>query len=146
VIKDCVLDNPTAQQIFDYVFEGLYKQGHRAYDTTHMACQYKTSDGSKCAVGMLLTDEYYERYEDVLEGANLADLISCVDNDDNLLLPTLSNYSAMLGDLQDIHDMQLAPARIGEGEDKFRDGLIAEFKRIAEHYNLNTDRIKHHEA
>jgi hypothetical protein len=95
---------------------------------------------------MLITDEYYSRYEDSLEGSNIADLISCTDDDDHLLLPTLSNYSAMLGDLQDIHDTQLAPSFIGEGEDKFRDALINQFKRIAEHYNLNTDRIKHHEA
>ena len=147
MIKDCVLDNPSAQEIFDYVFEGLYKQGHRSYDQAMLACQYKSSDGSKCAVGMLITDEYYDNYGvEWLEGSNVADLAEMSDYDERPLIPTLAQHSDLLGDLQEIHDQDLSPLRIGDGEDQFRNKLVEEFTRIAKHYDLNTDRIKHHEA
>jgi hypothetical protein len=146
VIKDCVLDNPTDQDIFDYVFEGLYKRGKRAYDNTHLACQYKTIDGSKCAVGMLITDEYYAKYGEVIEGSNIADLRLSYVDEDRPLIPTLAQHSDLLGDLQEIHDQDLSPMRIGEGTLNFRHKLVEAFTRIAKHYDLNTDRIKHHEA
>jgi hypothetical protein len=51
----------TAQQIFDYVYNALKKQGRRSVrsnpDTA--ACLYRAPNGDKCAAGHLITDEHY---------------------------------------------------------------------------------------
>ncbi len=48
----------TSQEIFDTVARHLATQGCRAL-TTSGACRYRTEDGLKCAVGVLIKDEYY---------------------------------------------------------------------------------------
>lgn len=51
----------TKQQIFNLVVEGFAKQGELAFDTTAGICVYRTSKGSKCAIGMLIPDELYSK-------------------------------------------------------------------------------------
>lgn len=48
----------TKQETYDAVKAGLMAQGAFAYDI-YECCQYRTSDGNKCAVGLLLADAEY---------------------------------------------------------------------------------------
>lgn len=50
----------TDQEIFDYATEQLLIQNKRSGNDTR--CFYRSSDGSKCAVGLLL-DEYLEIFD-----------------------------------------------------------------------------------
>lgn len=47
----------TAQQVFDYVVTALLKQGHISYENG--SCQYRASNGDKCAAGHLISDDDY---------------------------------------------------------------------------------------
>lgn len=56
----------TNQQIIDRVAIHLLKQNKRAgirdkrFEPTGVQCQYRSSDGSKCAVGCLIPDDKYD--------------------------------------------------------------------------------------
>jgi len=54
------------------VWNLLKEQGHGSYDDTEAGCAYRSSDGSKCAVGMFLTDELYDLK---CEGRKASDLV-----------------------------------------------------------------------
>ena len=50
---------PSAQEVFDLVVEHLFKQGRPAYDG-NQGCRYRTHDGLRCAVGVLIPDDLYD--------------------------------------------------------------------------------------
>ena len=50
---------PSSQEIFNLVVEHLFKQGRPAYDG-HRGCMYRTHDGLRCAVGVLIPDDLYD--------------------------------------------------------------------------------------
>ena len=53
-------DNPTRQQIFDFVVNHLFNQGVKAGGPNE-GCYYRTSDGAlSCAVGCLIPDKLYD--------------------------------------------------------------------------------------
>lgn len=47
------------QKVFDKVITHLLEQGHAALDSAGNVCQYKASDGSRCAVGCLIPSSKY---------------------------------------------------------------------------------------
>lgn len=51
----------TDQEVFDYVTEQLLIQNKRSSTTTK--CFYRSSDGSKCAVGLLMMDDYQKEFD-----------------------------------------------------------------------------------
>ena len=51
-------ENPTKQQVFDFVLEHLREQGEAAYEGG--TCKYRTEDGKSCAVGCLISDDTYD--------------------------------------------------------------------------------------
>lgn len=50
---------PSSQEIFDLVVEHLFTQGRPAYDGNR-GCMYRTYDGLRCAVGVLIPDDLYD--------------------------------------------------------------------------------------
>ena len=50
---------PSAQEVFDLVVEHLFAQGRPAYDDSQ-GCMYRTYDGLRCAVGVLIPDDLYD--------------------------------------------------------------------------------------
>ena len=50
---------PSTQEIFDLVVEHLFTQGRPAYDGNR-GCMYRTHDGLRCAVGVLIPDDFYD--------------------------------------------------------------------------------------
>lgn len=49
----------TKQEMFDIVVPALLRQGVKSLDFTGGKCQYRGTDGRKCAVGHLIPDEIY---------------------------------------------------------------------------------------
>ena len=84
----------TAQTVFNKIVRHLRKQGKKAKASPTL-CAYLAEDGSKCAVGCLISDKHYNPS---IEGASL----SALSHDD---LPAyLSEHWDFLMELQDIHD------------------------------------------
>lgn len=50
---------PSAQEVFNLVVEHLFTQGRPAYDGNR-GCMYRTHDGLRCAVGVLIPDDLYD--------------------------------------------------------------------------------------
>ena len=55
--------------MFNTVREHLLKQNARSEDDA--GCAYRGADGCKCAVGVLISDEFYDKD---LEGSNIQDI------------------------------------------------------------------------
>ena len=53
----------TMQEVFNTVRDHLLMQGHKALDSTGTRCMYRAPDGTKCAAGVLILDEYYDDFE-----------------------------------------------------------------------------------
>lgn len=49
-----------AQEIFDTVAKHLFEQGHQAVNAAFGMCAYRSPNGSKCAVGILIPDADYD--------------------------------------------------------------------------------------
>jgi hypothetical protein len=82
------------QEIFDTVAKHLFKQGKRAWRDTK-GCEYRSEDGSMCAVGCLIPDDLYHPS---MEGYPVQDIAESVEflGSENLEL---------LAELQLTHDM-----------------------------------------
>ncbi len=105
----------TEQEIFDKVVGHLFKQGKRAtrwtwcrkYDaSTHSGwsdaqdytetCAYRSDEGLKCAIGILIPDGLYDKK---MEGIRVAMMI-----EDYELPAYFKNNAALLDSLQQAHD------------------------------------------
>jgi hypothetical protein len=60
---------PTKQETFDTVVGHLRKQGRKAVGPYAKGCRYRTSEGLKCAAGVLIPDDEYTRH---MEGSPVA--------------------------------------------------------------------------
>jgi hypothetical protein len=92
----------TPQEIFDTVATHLFTQGKRAMvrdedsDDSTDFCAYRTADGLKCAVGVLLPDELYVP---AMENNSVYSLCRTFH------LPSwFHENSGLLGRLQEAHD------------------------------------------
>lgn len=88
----------TDQAIFNFVKTRLLKQGKRS--TYNGVCQYRGSQGLRCAVGWLITDDNYSSY---LEGAIVGNprVNTALEASGVFMNPSTR---ALLDRLQTIHD------------------------------------------
>lgn len=108
----------TNQEILNTVYEHLKQQGKPSRDGSN--CRYRASDGSRCAVGCLISDEHYTRE---LEGGTCRDL----DVQSALLKSGVKEHSfELLGILQSFHDMALPLSGLNEASEKILKQMIAE--------------------
>ena len=89
----------TAQEIFDTVARHLVVQGKPAFSDYGpvQSCNYRAPDGSKCAIGCLITDE---EYGEEFEGTSVLGVLSMHPGLDARLGPHVD----LLVHLQDAHD------------------------------------------
>jgi len=93
----------TKQEQFDRVVAHLRAQGAKAtilMDNGNQRCLYRAPHGRKCAAGILIPDDLYEKG---MEGATIGDVIK--------RFPDLAEYIqredisvCLLSDLQNVHD------------------------------------------
>jgi hypothetical protein len=118
----------TPQEIFDRVATHLFTQGKQAVDGVNGPgggyCQYRASDGSRCAVGALLPDALYN--ED-MEGQNVGGLYQAYPEVRAYFGE--ANYGLLIS-LQGVHDH---PDN-WETEDYLKTRLA----RVAEHHDLDS--------
>ena len=98
------------QEVFDTVVAHARKQKARAIDPKSHMCAYRTPDGKKCFIGVLIPDSKYNpRIEN--KGVFAEDI--------KALLPFSLNAKEhkFLGDLQQIHDSYV----VEEWEEKFEE-------------------------
>ena len=65
----------TDQEIFDYATEQLLIQNKRSGNDTR--CYYRSSDGSKCAVVLLMMDDYQIEFDYCKQIQNIEGRIVC---------------------------------------------------------------------
>lgn len=89
------------QSMFNRVWKGVIAQGGPATDEEAGGCVYRTSDGRKCAAGLLFTDEEHEtiakHYEQTATFPRLVDLHI-------ITRPVLVRGADFVAQLQHIHD------------------------------------------
>lgn len=108
----------TDQEIFDTVVSHLLQQGKPASDGDY--CVYRTTDGLKCAIGVLIPDD---EYIPTMEGCPLSDDIP----DSEINKWVASNYPnqfELLVALQTLHDK--GPNVRGNSNPKDWDNYIRE--------------------
>jgi hypothetical protein len=114
----------TPQEIFDTVARHLIAQGRQAKDEGGN-CVYRAEDGSKCAVGCLITDEeYVPSMETVVFGQREAGTERQI-----AWPPRLLAHKRLLHVLQDVHD---------DHWDNLHDELFV----VAERFKLSTDVLR----
>jgi hypothetical protein len=89
----------TKQEIYDFVVDALIAQGEQSMSPLTGVCQYRTN-GLKCAVGMLISDE---DYNSGMEELNVIDLLELKMAPTNII-EIETTYPGLLGELQDLHD------------------------------------------
>jgi hypothetical protein len=108
----------TAQELFSKSVLALVKQGHKS--CVGMACKYERDDGSRCAIGHLLTKEELVKL-DGFEG----DILKMMK--EGRLPERLKCHIDMLIDLQAAHD--LTP------QDSFLNHFLRNSSRVAMRYS-----------
>ena len=123
-----VMDDITAQEVFDTAVCGIIAQGVRSTDADGN-CVYLGPDGHKCAAGFLIPDDAYHPSMDSGFGTWFGEL--CRE------FPELPGHTHvnLVEQLQGAHD-DAGPLRIGNT------GFVAYFagraREIAERYRLGT--------
>lgn len=114
-----------AQEIINKVYNHFVIEGNpRSFisENGKVSCQYRSPDGNKCAVGVLISDKYYRK---TMENNPIDGII------ERYTLPEFIKYnSGLLDDLREWHDMGTARMTHLTSRQKVRD-----FKRIAKRYN-----------
>lgn len=124
------------QLMFDHVVEKINEHG-LAFDTKHATCMYRTSDGKKCAVGWLISDQ---EYTPDMEGSQVGGLIA------RKILPKRLLGKFVEGRYENeilLRDMQYAHDVCAGSEDK--PDFIVRMKRVAQSYKLDWN-FKHLEV
>lgn len=84
------------QEVFDTVVAHLRKQNYRQALNGY-SCAYRSASGLKCAVGCLLTDEFYDKY---LEGKTARDVCAILSEKGW----PFSEHAELLSRMQYVHD------------------------------------------
>lgn len=96
----------TDQAIFNFVKTRLLQQGRKsltkigAFPGT--SCAYRGKDGTRCAVGWLITND---NYKSEFEGAGVYDVIAALQASGVQVIVDSTTYQ-LLRNLQDVHDSQ----------------------------------------
>jgi hypothetical protein len=104
------------QEIFDQIVTHLRKQGCKSIAGAS-TCLYRGPNGTKCAVGCMISDD---DYDPSMEGKGITTIIRLSKN-----LKVLSPYRKLLVEMQNIHDDR----RVEDWE--------REFQLAAVRFNLN---------
>jgi hypothetical protein len=96
----------TPQEIYDTVAKHLFAQGKRSGSKRAdggFQCKYRGPDGTKCAVGVLMPDEFYDP---VMEGSSICGLFDPdATAEGGFPLPAwMKQNLKLLISLQDAHD------------------------------------------
>lgn len=124
------------QVIFDKVVSHLRLQGRQSKNTLG-DCVYRNSNGSSCAVGCLIKDEFYSSN---FEGCSVDEIGDVISNSLNVSYREVVKCENLLNDLQSTHDYGLTQWE--DDKDKFvlGDNIPAKwekcFQRIASRYGL----------
>lgn len=94
--------NLTQQEIFDKVVNHLYTQ--RKQSTHNLVCMYRSNDGLKCAVGILIDDEDYIPEMDNTHACTAVSDIVCINGINPQLKSMLNDNMNLLESLQLAHD------------------------------------------
>ena len=125
--KHVLSDNPTHQELFDFIARHIFTQGKRAVKVASAIkeiCQYRTEDGLKCAVGAIIPDRYYNKG---MEGQRVGQL--------KYELPEyFKNSTELLSALQELHDDKA----------NWHDTMMMQdaFDVVAHAFNLDTTYVK----
>jgi len=86
-------NNPTRQEVLNFVVTAMRKQGKLSYTVTTDGknCKYRSEDGCKCPVGHIIPDEHYLP---IFEGKRIFAIIDILEN-------TMLNF---LTNIQYCHD------------------------------------------
>jgi hypothetical protein len=87
------LNEASEQEVFDQVATHLLTQKKRS--AVGEKCKYRTEDGLKCAAGCLMADD---EYDPEIEGCEWYGALSLITYGGG------RNHSALISDLQQIHD------------------------------------------
>lgn len=115
----------TPQEIFDTVVAHLRRQGRRAVTGVYNGCAYRTSDGLRCAVGCLISDELYKPE---MEGVAVGNLVEDFPD----LPGWMREHADLLSELQGFHDNPTSWAEQG-----FSPLGEKRLERLADRWNLH---------
>lgn len=122
------------QVIFDKVVSHLRLQGRQSKNTLG-DCVYRNSNGSSCAIGCLIKDEFYSSS---IEGCSVDEIGDVISNSLNVSYREVVKCENLLYDLQFIHDYGLTQWE--DDKDNFVPDIPARwekcFQRIASKYGL----------
>lgn len=121
-----------AQTLFDTVAKHLLDQGRRAMAANASNCAYRSEDGCKCAVGVLIPDDVYDKS---MEGMGIARLVDILDELEmpqalaQFIKTELEPHLPLLMSLQSVHD--------GFAPEKWAERL----RYVAAQFNLNLPEV-----
>ena len=116
---------PSAQEVFDLVVEHLFTQGRPAYDGNR-GCMYRTHDGLRCAVGVLIPDDLYDPAFEMSKADSV--IQELFDSD----LADWREHTNLLNDLQLAHDNCYREPSDAFNTTDLRERLLA----VAERFSL----------
>jgi len=123
----------TSQEMFDVSTVHMIRQGRRAVsEDVGGTCLYRTEDGLKCAVGILIPDSEYEPWMDT--AGSILEVLKTAQRENRMtpVLSGLQEHSQLLIRLQEAHD------HAALWEDSMS-GLALILREIAVLFDLNTD-------
>jgi hypothetical protein len=89
------------QEIYDVVRAHLLKQNKKSISSRHGACLYRADDGCKCAIGILIKDEFYSSTLEYSSAtSNMVIQILKLSG----ISQSIINIPSFLNGLQSIHD------------------------------------------
>ncbi len=132
----------TNQEIFDLVVPAIIKQGRPSRSETPVfnkdgemtnGCRYRSEDGAKCAIGMLITDEEYAMYGAEIEDNKASEAISYIPRLNLWLAEPVEGFDKrFLDELQRAHDNALS-------QENYPSVFINNFKRRCRNVALDFD-------
>ncbi len=130
------------QQVFDKIVSHLRSQGKQSRNTLG-DCVYKNTDGTSCAVGCLIEDQFYSPD---IEGLSVEDIFDALSRSLGIPFSDVILLEELLNDLQATHDRGVSNwevevedeeevEKLNPGNDllKIWEGC---FQKIAARYNL----------
>lgn len=124
------------QQVFDKIVSHLRSQGKQSRNTLG-DCVYKNTDGTSCAVGCLIEDQFYSPD---IEGLSVDDIFDALSRSLGIPFSDVILLEELLNDLQATHDRGVSKwedekEKLTPGVDllKIWEGC---FQNIANRYNL----------
>jgi hypothetical protein len=121
------------QELFNTVFSHLWEQGKSSVkgEGTHSYdCLYMSSDGLKCAVGCLISDEYYD---ESIESHNVTDVKVLHAVERSLNRRVSDAELTLLDNLQKVHD-DLVP--YNDSPNVWKNIYLMSMYEVANRYDL----------